>query len=324
MAQAKSGFSTEGTQYATDSSYYLLDTVPGSGSVIEGPVTVTNNLTVTGSETVQGALGVAGNITAPGVYALPGAAAPLALVGSTTASGGVKIGLPFGATGAVSVEGGGANFLSLPANGDIKLITSAVPGTVADHITISNAGVGTLAQLNGLDISGGNVNLVGGRGGTGQLRLNSVGNLGISIVNSFGDFFAGNDNPNGSMTLASTGGPFSIIGSVSTADPIQIGSYNSVNGVSLTSGLSVTGAVGAVVPIGTGTTMLTNKGFFSTTQTICIVVFPFSLSSGNHGIALVQGIQGSTFSPISVVQNGTSVILSFVPGNTQSFSIVVL
>jgi hypothetical protein len=161
-------------------------------------------------------------------------------------------------------------------------------------------------------------------GGTGQLRLSSAGNLGIGIVNTAGDLQIVNSNPAGSMLLASTGGPFSIIGSVSTADPIQIGSYNSVNGVSLTSGLSVTGAVGAVIPIGLGTTMLTNKGFFSTADTICVVVFPFSLGSGNHGIALVQGIQGGTFSPISVVQNGTSVILSFVPGSTQSFSIVVL
>jgi len=71
MAQASSSFSTEGTQYATNNSYYLLDTVPGSGDAIPGPVTISATppsvaLTVAGNEIVTGALGVTGNVTVAG------------------------------------------------------------------------------------------------------------------------------------------------------------------------------------------------------------------------------------------------------------------
>lgn len=339
-SQAKGGFSTEGTQYATDSSYYLLDTVPGSGSVIEGPVTVTNNLTVTGSETVQGSLGVAGNITAPGLFAPPAAAAPLALVGSTTFTGGVKISVPFGATGQVSVEGGGSNFLGLPANGNINLITGSVPGTVADRITISNAGVGTLTQLNGIDISGGLVTLNGGQGGTGNVRIINEGNGGLSLSNSgasglsitnassgFTDLNIVNTNPTGQVYLTNaTSGVYITSGPAANVN-VRIGpSAATGGGVSLTNGLACTGSFSAPVPIGAAYVMTTNKGFFSTDQAICVVFFPQFLGVGTayQGIALISGIDGQAFSPVSVSQNGVSATFAFLPGGNNFFKIVVV
>jgi hypothetical protein len=79
MAQVTSGFSTESTQYAYDNSYYVLDSVPGSGDVLQGPITVTGNLTTTGNQIVQGSLGVLGSVNAPSVNG----PAVLALTGAT-------------------------------------------------------------------------------------------------------------------------------------------------------------------------------------------------------------------------------------------------
>lgn len=333
-SQAKGGFSTEGTQYATDSSYYLLDTVPGSGSVIEGPVTVTNNLTVTGSETVQGSLGVAGNITAPGLFAPPAAAAPLALVGSTTFTGGVKISVPFGATGQVSVEGGGANFLGLPANGNINLITSAVPGTVADRITISNAGVGTLTQLNGIDISGGLVTLNGGQGGSGKVDIINEGNQGLNLINSAGalsvlNYGTGvlqfiNTTPNQALNIINQVGPISISGSSNPLNGISIGSPDSANGVWLRSGLSCDGSYAAPTTITTGAYgMSTNKAFFQTNQPINLISLPGALSSGSRGVVLVQGQSSRQFAPLTNTCDGNIISLTFTPGSGTHFFTVV-
>lgn len=324
MAQAKSGFSTEGTQYTTDKAYYLLDTVPGSGSVIEGPVTITGNLTTTGSETIQGSLSVAGNITAPGVFQIAGAAAPLALVGSSTATGGVAVSLPGGSTGAITLTGAGTNSLVLPANGNISLTTNTTT-TPADRITIANT-IGPV--FNGLDISGADVRLVGGVGGGGRLSMVSNGSGGVLIANTGGDIelITARPTPGSQLLLTNQTGPTNITVGNNPIYPIRLGCvFDSANGVQLVSGLLSQGASGpgAVIPIGVGLTMASNKGFFSTDQSICIVVFPGPLSNGNRGVAIVQRIAGLFFSPLSVIDSGTSVILSFLPGATNSFSVLV-
>lgn len=336
-SQAKSGFSTEGTQYATDSSYYLLDTVPGAGSVIEGPVTVTNNLTVTGNETVQGALGVAGNITAPGLFA-PSAAA-------------------------LTVSGVGSNFLSMLPTGDIRLITGTTAGTPADRITISNADVpGTLAQLNGLDINGGLVTLQAGAGGTGRLNLYNKGNGGLSLLNDCAgssmliqnatasaslsvlntgtgnlnitnastgstDLNIVNTNPTGQIYVTNSAGNVYITSGSASNNFILIGPSAATGaGVTLSNGLSCTGSFAAPLAIGASYVMTTNKGFFSTNQAICIIFFPsyLGVGTGRQGIALISGIDGQAYSPLSATQDGVSLNLSFLPGGNNFFKIVVL
>lgn len=336
-SQAKSGFSTEGTQYATDGSYYLLDTVPGSGSVIEGPVTVTNNLTVTGSETVQGALGVAGNITAPALFAPAGAA--------------------------LTVSGVGSNFLSLLPNGDLRLITGTTPGTPADRITITNADVpGTLAQLNGLDISGGLVTLQSGVNGTGRLNLFNKGNGGLSLLNDstgssmliqnatasasltvlntgtgnfnitnastgFTDLNIVNSNPTGQIYVSNSVGNVYITSGPAANNNIRIGPSAATGaGVTLSNGLSCTGSFSAPLAIGASYVMTTNKGFFSTNQAICIIFFPSYLGVGTayQGIALISGIDGQAYAPISATQDGVSINLAFLPAGNNFFKIVVV
>jgi len=69
MAQATSGYATSGNQYNSTNSYFLIDSVPGSGDSIPGPVTISATapavaLTVAGNEIVTGQLGVTSTLTA--------------------------------------------------------------------------------------------------------------------------------------------------------------------------------------------------------------------------------------------------------------------
>lgn len=129
--QVRSGFSTEGTQYALNNSYYLLDTVPGSGSVIDGPVTVSGNLIVTGSETVLGAQSVGGNITAPSLSAPSTQATPLTITGSLN---GTTLTLPVSAPGPVVVSHPVGASITLAQNDNIDLASST------GNITLTTTG----------------------------------------------------------------------------------------------------------------------------------------------------------------------------------------
>jgi hypothetical protein len=89
MAQASSAYSTSGNQYNATNSYFLIDSVPGSGDAIPGPVTISATLpavalTVAGNEVVTGALGVTGNVTTAG-NVLTNLIAPFSTLGPGTA-----------------------------------------------------------------------------------------------------------------------------------------------------------------------------------------------------------------------------------------------
>lgn len=120
-SQLRSSFSTEGTQYSVDNSYYLLDTVPGAGNIISGPITISGNLTVTGTETVLGAQSVGGNITAPSLSAPPTQVAPLTITGS---SNGTTLTLPANAPGPVVVSHPVGASVTLAQNDNIDLASS--------------------------------------------------------------------------------------------------------------------------------------------------------------------------------------------------------
>lgn len=331
MAQAKSGFSTEGTQYAVNNSYYLLDTVPGAGSVIEGPVTVTGNLLTTGNEIIQGALSVAGNITAPGVFQVTGAAAPLALVGSSTTSGGVAVSLPGGSTGAITLTGAGSNSLTLPANGNINLLTGTVAGTPTDVISIGNAGAAP-ATFNGVRIK----DTVGGTEDSGvqvvtsgtasRLVLQGNGSNGVLVTNTAGQISIINGNTSGGgVVISANDGGFSLTSNNTTGAPLFVGSLSGVGqGITLTSGLSYAGSYSAPISIGASYIMTTNKAFLATNSFSCTVFFPANLGVGEKGVALINGLTGQNFAPISVAQNGVLVNLGFAPAQTNFFSIVVI
>lgn len=107
-SQVTSGYATEGTQFAQDNSYYLLDTLAGPGDIIAGPITITGNLSVTGTTTLQGpaaALSLNTNtITAPGPAATYASAGSLAISAVTTASlAGARADVTASAAGGVNV-----------------------------------------------------------------------------------------------------------------------------------------------------------------------------------------------------------------------------
>lgn len=173
MAQALSGFATEGTQYAMNNSYYLLDTVPGAGNVLDGPITVAGNLVVTGTETVQGALGVAGNVnapsmTSPAVLSLTGAnglsaVATTGNVGVTSTAGTVTVTSSGNANvtstaGNVNLTAGQFNVLVSPTSVALRgpstrqIGISALFGTTIDNVNaplIVNPSISCVSYLNG-------------------------------------------------------------------------------------------------------------------------------------------------------------------------------
>jgi hypothetical protein len=130
-SQTKSAFATEGTQYGLDSSYYLLDTVPGPGSVLQGPITITGNLTTTGTTTSQG------NLSAPAVATSNVTSA--ATLSLTASAGNVNI----NAQGGNNVSLVGQNLVA-PMLGGVSITSGATPGS-----TLSMVPDGTI-NLNGL------------------------------------------------------------------------------------------------------------------------------------------------------------------------------
>ena len=134
MAQASSAYSTSGTQYNATNSYYLLDSVPGSGDAIPGPVTITAAppavaLTVAGNTVATGAVGVSGVLNAAGGL-LTNA------IGAGTAGPGGLLELTSG--GALNVTGGIVNVV---ASASDAVFRSVGPGATTK---ISGAQVSVL------------------------------------------------------------------------------------------------------------------------------------------------------------------------------------
>jgi hypothetical protein len=128
QAQASSSFATEGNQYASNNSYYLLDTVPGSGDAIPGPVTISATppavaLTVAGNEIVTGSAGVAGVLTASGgvlTNTVTATAGSLVLTGPSSAL--------VSTTGPINVTAGAGQNVTVgaSANGTATLVSTGV------------------------------------------------------------------------------------------------------------------------------------------------------------------------------------------------------
>jgi hypothetical protein len=184
--QTKSGFSTEGTQYSLSDSYYLLDSVPGAGDVLQGPITVTGNLTTTGNETVLGSLGVIGNVNAPsfsssGVLTITGG------TGATIAS----------TTGNVALQANGSGNISLfSAGGGITANGNTLTASLTGQVTLASGSAFqssfTMTPTGNIDVTAfaptGYVQLrsAGGVGGTSStLTLGSDGNTNLVCSRTF-------------------------------------------------------------------------------------------------------------------------------------------
>ena len=161
-SQTVSGFATEGTQYASDNSYYLLDRVPGTGSVLEGPITITGNLITTGTTTSQGAL------AAPSVNVATGVTAQTVTCTEVVAQGvrANRFRQPVGSTDPMSLEPNAGNRFDVVSGGNVNITT----------------GAGGLMTLQGDPVGGGGV-IVKGRGPNGSAVLANEGDFGV-FVNS--------------------------------------------------------------------------------------------------------------------------------------------
>ena len=161
MSQASSSFATEGTQYARNNSYYLLDTVPGPGDAIPGPVTISATppsvaLTVAGTTIMTGAASVSGVLNAAGgvvTNAINAATPGLSITGGSVGAGAPVL-LQTYASGTLTIKGGIGGGGGAGAGNIVMTSTSGVliegdtltPGV--DSVRLANSGGAVLKVLN--------------------------------------------------------------------------------------------------------------------------------------------------------------------------------
>jgi hypothetical protein len=325
-SQVTSGFSTEATQYAYDNSYYLLDNVPGAGDVLQGPITVTGNLTTTGNEIVQGALGVVGVATAEAYSARPGKTTPLVVTGTAGGSGGLT--LQAGGTGNIVLQG--AATIGATASGNVAL--TSLGGSVGLQAGGGQATIDTLAN--------GNVAISSLTGTTTTSSVvitnsNTVGSATLTLAGSGGVTLAttGIARPmlftsTGSMDLRPTGG-FGVTPPGSVTGPAL--SVTLQGQVSMGNGLVCHGSASAPQLITGGFFQMTaNKGFFYTVgDATVIVAFPRAFSTSGAptntaGYGIIKGIATNSYAPLVAYDNGAQFNLGFTPSSTNYFQILVL
>lgn len=336
-SQVTSGYATEGTQYAQNGSFYILDTVPGSGSAIPGPVTVTGNLTVTGTTTLLGAAAApsfnTNTITAPGPAATYSSAGKLAVSTASTASDSLTLTSAGGAT--LSAAGVNALNLSSPA-GPVVVTCGPAHAVTVQGAAISVLATGTAAinsstaaaTVNGttgltLATSGGTANLAGPTvaltSGAGNINLTAAtATSRVNIVNS-----------------ASNG-----IGIASANDAVTFGYDINLGGETfMTKGLAVgvgqgTFAAPQQVPQPTPGAnvfqMTTQKAFLTTGVNAggvagVVVLFPTGGAATQNWIPLVGQIGVGATNVASVYTNGAScIVVPSNPLNPMTFSIALL
>jgi len=295
-SQVTSGYSTEGTQYATDNSYYLLDTLSGSGSTILGPVTVSGNITVTGTTTLQGAAGAlslnTNTITANGPAATYSSAGKLAVSTASTAADSLTLTSAGGASlsaaaGPVTVSTAGVNPLNLSSPAGPVVMTCGP----AHAVTVQGGAMSLLAQ--------------------GPVALNSA-TSGITINSQLNSQLTSSA---GSVAVLGAGGGI-LCQSAATAASSGAGvelvnsSLALGRGVQLYPSMGTFAAPALATQVGPGHTfgITGNKAFITTggaSATLIISPPPFG---GTQWIAVVGQIGNTPTNVASVVQNGGSII----------------
>jgi filamentous hemagglutinin len=255
-SQTSSSFSTEGTQYAKDNSYYLLDSAPGAGISIVAPVTIagapgTPGLIVQGTTTLAqtGALSLNTNTITAGpaaaTYAASGnltvtsnAALSLTGVNTTLASSaatvinGPRIDMITTAAGGINLTAGGAGDVTLTASGSgpVSVVSANASATLqsipAGSITIapSVAGspainVNSIGPMNTLVTGGNQVNAVSG----GSITTNVTGAGAFMSTNVSGSYSAAiRDN----ITMQSTLGNVLVESQAGTLSLLSVGNTN--------------------------------------------------------------------------------------------------
>ena len=307
-SQTLSGYATEGTQYSVDGSYYVLDSIPGSGNVLDGPITVAGNLTTTGNTSVLGSLGSAGPLTAAtvntsNVSPSAGQTTPLIVTG-------LAAGVTVTSSGPTIVNGGSVAVSATTGNLTMQSVSS--------NVLISRGATSSIGMSN--DVTVLNTTL------DGKINLTTQGNLGgINIV------------ANGATGVVYLEGGFGVQlanASSSTSTPNRIlatGSYTSVStgnfefpaGLYLNPGM---GTFAASQLISGGINMVGNKGVFRSTSGDVASVVIFDPRVAPNGVALYGKVGTNAFAPALAVQNGSALTITWdlVSAPQSTFWIVVM
>jgi len=344
-SQVTSGYSTEGTQYATDNSYYLLDSLAGPGDIILGPVTVSGNLTVTGTTTAVGALGASSvntnTITSAGPAATHSSAGSLALSAVTTASlAGATTNVNASAAGGVNVAAA-AGPVNLTAS--TNLVASGATGVAAS----STLGPITLTTS---DAVAGNITLTAANGatvqGVGRARLQHTGAVGSAdVISNLGNVVVNAAVGAVQISCSGAAGQLYMLNSAGNGPIVQSTTLAVANGYDTQLKGETFMSKGFAVGVGQGTfaapaqipqpvpganifQMTTQKAFLTTGANAggvgVNILFP--LADATQNWIPVLGQIGVTATNVSnVYTNGTTAIL--VPTNPLApctFSIVLL
>ena len=318
MAQASSAYSTSGTQYNATNSYYLLDSVPGSGDAIPGPVTITAAppavaLTVAGNAVATGDVGVSGTLTVPAIASNS--------TGSWTAASGLTL---------TSIT---SNVVLNAATGNATV--SAGAGT----LTLNATGNATLASTAGQIIvqAGAGQNATVGAGLAGVANLVSTGPTSKTNVVSGGAVAL--EAGNGTLTLTSDVGGISLFAPNATDGVISLnpGSSRTVSIVT-GGGLSILPCYGSPtapigIPQGSSFQMPTCKGFFTITGAGVAVPYcallPPDLAATPYPCPIVNSINALSYGLTSVQWATTpgdlgKLVVQGTAGTTLNFFVTVI
>jgi hypothetical protein len=335
-SQTSSSFSTEGTQYAKDNSYYLLDSAPGAGISIVAPVTIagapgTPGLIVQGTTTLAqtGALSLNTNtITAGPAAATYAASGNLAISSAGNASlSGALLNTVSSATTALTLAPASANLgcqgnnIGLTAFGTSIVSSGPVTMSSATGSNINITAPGTTADI---AVSAGDSVTVNAVAGT--LSMQGLGNTNLtSLGGTLSLLGAGNTNVQSStgalslqgFTTASISSQGQIVATFNDAATalngfgVEVyGTTRLRNGFASVTGMGTFAAPASATPVGPGHSfqMTGNKAFITTGGATATLIVAF-FAAGQNFIAQVGQIGATGTNVGSIIQNGDTVII---------------
>jgi hypothetical protein len=301
------------------------------------------NLYLPATGSLQGPLTVVGDLTVTGTTFTPLLKAPTAQTTPLSIDGSVH--------GISMIGGGGNSSLALSDEGNANLAGNLV--TLRAGSATAELAMSTNASLNVSDptatVRVSKNGVTGSRFYVGADNTITMGTAGEAISILQGPGLSGGPAliMSNNVTMASkrddtsflaliTSNQFNLRYVAPTGSTIP--TTTSINmapggGLFLCSGLQCEGSFNAPLEVGAGTTMTLNKGFYTTAQPICGMIWPSNfqvgtppsgLPSAGRAYAIWRGTGAGTFSPLTTVENQNGVVFTFTPGTRNYFQIIVL
>lgn len=311
-SQVTSGYSTEGTQYAQNNSFYLLDTVPGAGAAIPGPVTIAGNLTVTGTTTLQGAAGATSlntnSITAGPASATYAASGNLAITSATQLSlQGASVGVTATA-GALNLASSGAGSIVMnPAAGGSMGVTSPTINVTASAAANVISPIVQITASTQATVTGNFAQVISAGNGTLQLGPSVLGNAKVRLQSTTGNISLEADT-NQSLRVVSDAF------AAANGFGVQVkGKLDLIDGLSLASTQGTFAAPALATNLGGayGFTMLGNKAFITTGGAVGIsLTIDFPGGGGKNWIPILTQIGTNQTNVASYQTNGDGLVIT--------------